>query len=68
MIEAANLYVDNPIAMELRWINLLFEAAGQEGSTMVFMPVNMPISGFGAIGVLGLVPITQNTQKKSFND
>ncbi|MFX0091255.1 MAG: SPFH domain-containing protein [Candidatus Hodarchaeota archaeon] len=68
MIEAANLYIDNPIAMELRWINLLFEAAGQEGSTMVFMPVNMPISGFGAMGVQGLVPIGQTPQKKSFKD
>ncbi|MFX0090511.1 MAG: SPFH domain-containing protein [Candidatus Hodarchaeota archaeon] len=49
MIEAANLYTDNPIAMELRWINLLFEAAGQSGATMVFLPVNMPVTGFGAL-------------------
>ncbi len=49
MIEAANLYYDNPIAMELRWINLLFEAAGQSGATLVFFPVNMPVTGFGAL-------------------
>lgn len=49
MIEAAEMYQTNPVAMELRWINLLFEAAGQSGSTMVFLPVNMPITGFGAL-------------------
>ncbi|MFX1252686.1 MAG: SPFH domain-containing protein [Promethearchaeota archaeon] len=69
MIEAANLYLGNPVAMELRWINLLFEAAGQSGATMVFMPVNMPITGFGALGVQGIVPMTKRTKKKeTFSD
>ncbi|MFX0061462.1 MAG: SPFH domain-containing protein [Candidatus Hermodarchaeota archaeon] len=64
MIEAANIYYGNPIAMELRWINLLFEAAGQPAATMVFMPVNMPVTGFGTLGIQGIVPMARVTKKK----
>ncbi len=46
MIEAANQYIDNPVAMELRWINLLFEAATEGGATIMLIPANIPIAGF----------------------
>ncbi|MHA2225122.1 MAG: SPFH domain-containing protein [Candidatus Hodarchaeales archaeon] len=46
MIEAANQYAGNPGAMELRWINLLFEAATEGGATIMLIPANIPIAGF----------------------
>jgi hypothetical protein len=50
MIEAANQYIDNPAAMELRWINLLFEAATEGGATIMLIPANIPIAGFSSSG------------------
>jgi len=47
MIEAAKQYQDFPIAMELRWINLLFEAATEGGATIMLIPANIPVAGFG---------------------
>lgn len=47
MIEAAKQYQDFPIAMELRWINLLFEAATEGGATIMLIPANIPTAGFG---------------------
>ncbi|MFX0015145.1 MAG: SPFH domain-containing protein [Promethearchaeota archaeon] len=48
MIEAANKYIANPTAMELRWINLLFEAATEGGATIMLVPANIPIAGFSS--------------------
>lgn len=55
MIEAANQYLDNPAAMQLRWINLLFEAAKESNATIMLIPANIPIAGFqtGGGGVEG---------------
>ncbi|MHA1330518.1 MAG: SPFH domain-containing protein, partial [Candidatus Hodarchaeales archaeon] len=38
MIEAAAQYAKSPHAMELRWINLLFEAATEGGATIMLVP------------------------------
>ncbi|MFX0084432.1 MAG: SPFH domain-containing protein [Candidatus Hodarchaeota archaeon] len=46
MIEAAEQYATSPAAMELRWINLLFEAATEGGATIMLIPANIPIAGF----------------------
>ncbi|PWI49082.1 peptidase [Candidatus Heimdallarchaeota archaeon B3_Heim] len=53
MIEAANKYAKSPIAMELRWINLLFEAATEGGATIMMVPANIPVAGFSKGGNLG---------------
>ncbi|NHJ03020.1 MAG: slipin family protein [Candidatus Heimdallarchaeota archaeon] len=63
MIEAAEKYATSPHAMELRWINLLFEAATEGGATIMLIPANIPIAGFNAgsiggdSGSLGLPPV-----------
>lgn len=80
MIEAANQYAGNPLAMELRWINLLFEAATEGGATIMLIPANIPVAGFtgqqgpGRAGGDGLPPVgvfgtrpfpeTKKTKKK----
>lgn len=79
MIEAAEKYATNPIAMELRWINLLFEAATEGGATIMLIPANIPTAGFSAgsfssnpsgdkglppIGVYGLKEIPTEGKKK----
>ncbi len=46
MIEAAEQYAKVPLAMELRWINLLFEAATEGGATIMLIPTNIPVAGF----------------------
>ena len=76
MIEAANQYKDNPAAMELRWINLLFEAATEGGATIMLIPANIPIAGFSGtggkgsgsglppVGVYGVKPLPIEKKKK----
>ncbi|WP_455140551.1 SPFH domain-containing protein [Candidatus Hodarchaeum mangrovi] len=51
MIEAAEQYATSPIAMELRWINLLFEAATEGGATIMLIPANIPTAGFSYAGM-----------------
>ncbi len=76
MIEAANQYIDNPVAMELRWINLLFEAATEGGATIMLIPANIPIAGFSGgaaggsgggfppVGAYGIKPLPIEKKKK----
>jgi regulator of protease activity HflC (stomatin/prohibitin superfamily) len=76
MIEAANQYKDNPAAMELRWINLLFEAATEGGATIMLIPANIPIAGFAGasrgysggglppVGAYGIKPLPIEKKKK----
>ncbi|MHA1236310.1 MAG: SPFH domain-containing protein [Candidatus Hodarchaeales archaeon] len=45
MIEAAEQYAKSPGAMELRWINLLFEAATEGAATIMLIPANIPVAG-----------------------
>ena len=54
MIEAAEQYSKSPGAMELRWINLLFEAATEGGATIMLVPANIPTAGVP--GVQGTNP------------
>lgn len=80
MIEAANQYVANPHAMELRWINLLFEAATEGGATIMLVPANIPIAGFQApsgggsgggfppVGVFGVEKIPTKEKKKKSDE
>ena len=80
MVEAANQYKDNPAAMELRWINLLFEAATEGGATIMLIPANIPVAGFSAtsgggsggglppVGVYGVKPLPIAKKKKEESD
>jgi regulator of protease activity HflC (stomatin/prohibitin superfamily) len=79
MIEAAEQYATSPHAMELRWINLLFEAATEGGATIMLVPANIPIAGFSnmgstgggssdgnlpPVGVFGMKPLPMKEKKK----
>jgi len=46
MVEAAEEYDKNPKAMELRWMNLIYEAAVTGKATMILVPTNLPTAGF----------------------
>jgi regulator of protease activity HflC (stomatin/prohibitin superfamily) len=62
MVEAANQYEKNPRAMELRWMNILYELGLQGRGTLMLIPANMPAAGtattaggsFPPVGVIGL--------------
>ena len=80
MIEAANQYAANPHAMELRWINLLFEAATEGGATIMLVPANIPVAGFRApedggsgggfpsVGVYGIDKLPTGKKKKDIEE
>ncbi len=82
MIEAANQYLDNPAAMQLRWINLLFEAATESNATIMLIPANIPIAGFQTgggggegfgsglppVGVYGLEPLPKKKKTEEDTD
>ena len=55
MIQAADKYRGNPTAMELRWMNILFEVS-KENATVILVPANIPTAALSpgdALGVLG---------------
>ena len=61
MVDAANLYSANPRAMELRWMNILYELGLQGRGTLMLVPTNMPVAGSGTIippyGIMGVKDI-----------
>ena len=79
MIEAAEQYSKSPGAMELRWINLLFEAATEGGATIMLVPANIPVAGVPGVkdgnpsnntgippvGVYGVKPLPVAEKKKN---
>jgi len=55
MVQAAEKYRDNPTAMELRWMNILFEVS-KENATVIMVPANIPTAAMtpsDAAGILG---------------
>jgi len=61
MVEAANLYSQNPRAMELRWMNILYELGLQGRGTLMLIPTNVPTAGAAIppYGVMGLKDIQE---------
>src|SRR5579864_7108181 len=61
MVDAANLYSANPRAMELRWMNILYELGLQGRGTLMLIPTNMPTAGSGSVippyGIMGVKDI-----------
>jgi len=66
MVDAANLYSANPRAMELRWMNILYELGLQGRGTLMLIPTNMPTAGTGSVvppyGVVGLREVGEMQQ------
>jgi len=44
MVDAANLYRQNLRALELRWMNILYELGLQGRGTLVLIPTNTPVA------------------------
>jgi len=66
MIEAANLYKENPDALSLRWMNILYEIGQQQGaSTMMLIPANMATAGFAPLGLVPMQPGAAKPAKTS---
>ncbi|MHA1265261.1 MAG: slipin family protein [Candidatus Helarchaeota archaeon] len=64
MVEAAEKYEKDPIAMELRWMNLLYEAATQGNTTIILVPANVPIAGFSSVlGPYGIEKLVEQQKK-----
>lgn len=67
MVDAANLYSVNPKAMELRWMNILYELGLQGRGTLMLIPTNMPTAGTGQVvppyGVVGLREVADQVQQ-----
>lgn len=66
MVDAANLYDKNVRALELRWMNILYELGLQSKGTLMLVPTNTPIAGvsmgFPPLGVASIQDIMK--QKK----
>ena len=65
MIEAGRKYKEDPIAMELRWMNLLYEAATIGKSTIILIPANVPIAGLTSVlNTKGIEKMVEDQNKK----
>ena len=66
MVDAANLYEKNMRALELRWMNILYELGLQSKGTLMLVPTNTPIAGvsmgFPPLGVASIQDLVK--QKK----
>ena len=66
MVDAANMYEKNIRALELRWMNILYELGLQSKGTLMLVPTNTPTAGvsmgFPPIGVVSIQDLTK--QKK----
>mgnify|MGYP001033630178 CR=1 FL=1 len=65
MVEAADLYQKNIRALELRWMNILYELGLQSKGTLMLVPTNTPTAGVSAgFPPLGLVGIQDVAKEK----
>lgn len=66
MVDAANLYSSNPRAMELRWMNILYELGLQGRGTLMLIPTAMPTAGtvVPPYGVVGLKEVQDQVFQK----
>ena len=66
MVDAANLYEKNMRALELRWMNILYELGLQSKGTLMLVPTNTPTAGvsmgFPPLGITSIQDLTK--QKK----
>lgn len=64
MVDAANLYEQNARALELRWMNILYELGLQSKGVLMLVPTNTPIAGvsmgFPPLGIASIQDITKD--------
>jgi regulator of protease activity HflC (stomatin/prohibitin superfamily) len=67
MVEAADLYEKNVRALELRWMNILYELGLQSKGTLMLVPTNTPIAGvsvgFPPLGIVGVKDLTKEKKE-----
>ncbi len=65
MVDAANLYEKNIRALELRWMNILYELGLQSKGTLMLVPTNTPIAGVSmGFPPLGITSIQELVEEK----
>lgn len=64
--KAAEAYVDNPIALQLRAMNILYEGLKQKGGMMV-VPSSI-VDSVGSAGMLGLTALARQQQLAAQNE
>jgi len=65
MVDAANLYEKNIRALELRWMNILYELGLQSKGTLMLVPTNTPIAGVSmGFPPLGIASIQDLAKEK----
>jgi regulator of protease activity HflC (stomatin/prohibitin superfamily) len=77
MVEAALQYTTNPIAFQLRWMNILYEIGLEGKGTLMMIPINAMPAGdmtnpFGTLGLKSVADTLRNnissqTQKDAAN-
>ena len=64
MVDAANLYERNIRALELRWMNILYELGLQSKGTLMLVPTNTPTAGvtmgFPPLGVVSIQDLAKD--------
>lgn len=66
MVDAANQYKDNPIAFQLRWMNILYEIGLEGKGTLMMIPANTPAVGdMDPLARMGLQGIANKNRLKS---
>ena len=69
MVDAANLYDKNIRALELRWMNILYELGLQSKGTLMLVPTNTPTAGVSmGFPPLGVVSIQDLVKEKKDQD
>jgi regulator of protease activity HflC (stomatin/prohibitin superfamily) len=69
MVDAANLYERNLRALELRWMNILYELGLQSKGTLMLVPTNTPTAGvsmgFPPLGITSIQDLTKEKKDRS---
>jgi len=69
MVDAANLYEKNMRALELRWMNILYELGLQSKGTLMLVPTNTPTAGvsmgFPPLGITSIQDLTKQTKDQN---
>ena len=60
MVEASNQYSTNPIAFQLRWMNILYEIGLEGKGTLMMIPIDaMQAGAFSPMSALGMKGVAQ---------
>jgi regulator of protease activity HflC (stomatin/prohibitin superfamily) len=69
MVDAANMYEKNIRALELRWMNILYELGLQSKGTLMLVPTNTPTAGvsmgFPPLGVVSIQDLAKKKDEKT---